>query len=252
MADLPSASPACPRCSRLWWQAGAAAVATGALLGLIAAWVAAHAGGRETGGLIAFCFAAMVLPMLVGPVLLGRADWPGFLRWACATDTAGVALIVATAVGGATTWVVGLRLYVVLACFACMQAGLVWAMGRWTKRTGVAAAAATLLAVVACTSLLWGHLPLRLTRQGAPADSAIMAVVRYADPLLAANDAVNPPTSFSWSHRPLMYGRYSVVGESRTWLLPSWWAAGLIYLLAAAVFVAAGLPRRATKDHEKA
>jgi hypothetical protein len=104
---------------------------------------------------------------------------------------------------------------------------------------GLAVAAAVAAAVVGCSSLLWGHLPDRLCRPTSAADKAVLAVVRYGNPLLAADDAINPPTRFDWPHYGRMY-QAGLIGEARLWPLPRWPIACVVYLGLAAGLAAAG------------
>ncbi|MDD4891458.1 MAG: hypothetical protein PHU85_16180, partial [Phycisphaerae bacterium] len=104
-----------------------------------------------------------------------------------------------------------------------------------------AAITMVLLAVVGCTTLLWGHLPARLTTTASRADRAILWTIRYANPLLAANDAVSPPTQFDWPHHGWMYRHYGIIGESRLLGQPNWACATMLYLVVAAIAGAASL-----------
>jgi len=188
---------------------------------------------------IAFSFLAMTLAWLVSVLLLDRRlSWAALFRWAVLIDSAGVALVVAAALSGAVDWLTGVRLYAVLACFAAVQLALFALVVRLGGGAGPAAAGAIAAAVVACTSLLWGHLPLEPVASNSAASDVLLTVVRYVNPLLAANDALNPPTTFDWPRHGQMYHRWGIVGEARAWTLPLWWRASLAYL-AVASFVGA-------------
>jgi hypothetical protein len=194
---------------------------------------------------VAFAFAAMGLGWLGGAWLIGRRlDWRGFLRWASAIDSVGIALLIAAGASDAVSWIEGLKLYAILACFGLAQCAAWWMVRRFGGRAGLAMLIAVALAVVCMSTLLWGHLPLRAAEPNSDADAAALAVVRYANPLLAANDAINPPTAFVWTHHGLMYRKLGIVGESRAPAMPDWSRACMVYLLAALVLTAAGVAIR--------
>ncbi len=250
---------------RRWFGAAsvlAVAVASAGCVGLIAWWVGGSSGdgpggmvelagpaGASTGRLVAFAFATMGLAWLAAPFTLGgRFDWPALFRWAVVIDTAGVGLFVGSIVNDAVGWREGLALYAILVAFAAMQLALLWLLSRAGVASGPAGGIAATVAVVACSTLLWGHLIVRPFRAGSPGDTAALAVVRYANPLLAANAAVNPPTRFDWPHHGQMYRRYGIIGEARAWPLPNWPTACGLYAGIAVLLVLAGLVWRRNRS----
>lgn len=201
---------------------------------------------------IAFALATMGLAWLTGIFVLRRFDWAGLFRWAAAVDVFGIALVVGAAASGAVGWAGGLKLYAILASFAMLQLAAVWLVWRLGGSMGGSAGIAVLLAVLGMTTLIWGHLPARLVRADSAGGRAVLTVVRYANPLLAANDALNPPTRFDWSRHGWMYSRYGIIGEARQLGLPGWPIACGIYLAVAAVLAGAGLiVRRRRPDIQK-
>ena len=197
--------------------------------------------------LLAFTLAVMGLTWLTAVFFVIRPGWLGLIRWAAAVDAAGIGLLIGAMASGTVGWVTGLKLYAVLACFATLQlalAGLTW---RLTRSTGPAAIAGLAVMVVACTSLVWGHLPCRLTSGNASARHTAVLVVRYLNPLLAANDALNAGgqggagsagVRFFWPQHGWMYAHYGLIGSDQAPALPDWLFACGIYLLVAGIMAA--------------
>jgi hypothetical protein len=169
-----------------------------------------------------------------------QPDWPALFRWAAAIDAAGVAIVVASIVSSAVSWREGLMLYAILVCFGLAQLAAVFLTLRISRSAGIATVVGVAIMVIGCTSLMWGHLPDRPFATGSSADRAVLAAVRYTNPLLAAHDAVN----FDWAHHGQMYAHYGIIGESRLLGLPDWLIACGWYL---AVAVALGLLTRLSR-----
>jgi hypothetical protein len=164
-----------------------------------------------------------------------EAVWPALFRWAALIDAAGVAIFIASIVSDAVTWRQGLMLYAILASFSLLQLAAMALVLRIARSPGLAAIVGVAIMVVGCTSLMWGHLVDRPFATGSPGDRAARAAVRYVNPLLAANDAITPPTSFDWAHHEHMYSHYGIIGESQVIGLPNWPVACGWYLAVAAV-----------------
>ena len=252
-------NPPNPRPGRWLLEALAAgAVVAGCAAGLAAVFGQPSANIEVTAAsrFVGVAFAIMGLTWLGAVFLLGRFDWAGLFRWAGAVDGAGIAVLLAAWFGDVVGWREGLKLYAILASFATLQLALAWLVWRASRAGGAAALAAVLLAAAAMTTLVWGHLPDKLVAAGSAGDRAVMAVIRYGNPLLAANDAVNPPTRFDWTHTGWMYRRYGIIGEARLVRVPSWPVACGAYLVAAAALAGLGLlvrrrPQQANSAKER-